>query len=97
MLKKLIRRYNILKGENRMKKINKEVFVSFDKRGYDTEEECKIADINEMLHRFIENEGYNGMTKNDIGDLLSEHKETLQDILNGEAIYKTNEELGINN
>lgn len=78
-----------------MKKIKKIVFVSFDKKEYDTEEECKIADINEMLCRFVDNEGYEGMSKRDFGKLLSEHKDTLQDILNGEAIYKTNQELGV--
>ena len=78
-----------------MIKKNKEVFISFDKRSYDTEEECKIADIDEMLRRFVDNEGYSGMTKSDFGNLLGKHKDTLRDILNGEVIYKTNEELGV--
>jgi hypothetical protein len=79
-----------------MKKISKEVYISYDKRSYDTEEECKIADINEMLDRFVDDEGYSGMTKSDFANLLIEHKETLQNILNGEPIYRTDEELGIN-
>lgn len=78
-----------------MIKKNKTVFISFDKKEYNTEEECKVADINEMLYRFVDNEGYNGMSKLDFSNLLVEHKDTLQDILNGEAIYKTDEELGI--
>jgi hypothetical protein len=78
-----------------MKVQNKVIYKSFDGREYENEIDCKIADINEMLVRFVDDEGYNGMSKSDFGHLLGEHRDTLLAILNGEAIYRTDEELGI--
>ena len=80
-----------------MKQVTRKVWMSFDGKDYTTEDECKLADVNEMLKRFVEDEGCYGMDKYDIANMLCLHKDVLVRILNGENLYTTDSEIADSN